>query len=258
MATRSAGRKGKAMLKSLKHGVKKWLRTRDYFLVWVFPEDLTGFDLEDDLRRVIRNDAPVIIDVGANEGQTIAMMQRTFKNPRILAFEPSPRTFPTLKQQNFGPAVTLFHMALGSYTGSLLFHEYERSDLSSALEIAHVPGSPFDKIRELASVEVSVTTLDELAATQKITTIDLLKIDTQGFDLEVLKGADKSLSAGVVNHVLVELNFSCLYKDQASARDIHSFLEERGFALVNYYEQHHFGCALAWCTALFRQQRGKS
>lgn len=237
--------------KSLKTLIKNFLRSRDYFITYVQPSILTGFELEVDLQRVVRNEAPVVIDVGANEGQTIAMMLRNFKKPRIFSFEPSPQTYHHLQQMEFGPAVTLFNMALGAHSGSLLFHEYERSDLSSALEITTDKNNPFCGVRKLESIEVPVSTLDATVSNEKITTIDLLKIDTQGFDLEVLRGADKSLAAGLVKHVLVELNYSRLYEGQASAAAIHAFLSDRGFAVVDYYEKHRIGPALAWCTALF-------
>jgi FkbM family methyltransferase len=239
------------MLGLLKSSIKRWLRKRGYFLLYVKPAELTGFELEEDLRRVVRNEKPVIIDVGGNEGQTIEMMQRTFTAPRILSFEPSPRTFAGLNQRNFGPTVTLINMALGAKAGTLVFHEYERSDLSSALEITSDKVNPFRDVQKLGSIEVPVGTVDATVSTERIAMIDLLKIDTQGFDLEVLRGAENSLSTGVVKHVLVELNFSSLYEGQASAAAIHAFLEERGFALVDYYERHRRGSAMAWCTALF-------
>ena len=47
-----------------------------------------GVDLEEDLRIVVRREAPVCLDIGANEGQTLRLLQRAFQRQRIYAFEP--------------------------------------------------------------------------------------------------------------------------------------------------------------------------
>lgn len=241
------------MFAALKKAIKTSLRRRNFFLTYVFPEDLTGFDLEDDLRRVMGTKPPLIFDVGANEGQTIRMMQRVFGSPRILAFEPSPRAFAALQKEkeNFGPSVSLSPLGLGSSPGRRVLHEYEHNYLDSFHDFADDAGNPFRDIKEHGTVEAAVETVDRIVEREDIERLDLLKIDTQGHDLEVLRGALGCLAAGKIGHVLVEMNYQSLYEGQPSASDLQAFLLTHGFRLVDLYEKHRHQHAIAWCTALF-------
>lgn len=239
------------MFAALKSIIKSCLRRRDYFLFYVNPENLTGFDLEDDLERIITEAQPVIFDVGANEGQTILMLRRVFPSPRILSFEPSPRVFAALAKQSFCSTVRLFNAGLGSVPGSLAFHEFERSDLSSFHELSGSNANPFRDFPKIGTVEVVVDTVDQVVKREGIERLDLLKVDTQGHDLEVLRGARECLAAGKIRLVLVEMNYDSLYEGQASAAEVEAFLLSHGFRLVDLYEKHRKGHAIAWCTALY-------
>jgi hypothetical protein len=103
--------------------------------------------------------------------------------------------------------------------------------------------------------KVSVDTVDNFSEKHSIARINLLKIDTQGYDLEVLHGAKQALAAGTVDNVLVELNFAQIYKFQPSPAEIISYLEDYRFALVDFYEKYRSGNSLAWCTALFSKRQ---
>ena len=97
-------------------------------------------------------------------------------------------------------------------------------------------------------------TLDRFIAAEKIDKIDLLKIDTQGFDLDVLQGAEQALSDELVSNVLVELNFIKMYQGQSSAEEINTYLNKYGFFLVDYYEKVRRSNTIGWCTALFSRR----
>jgi hypothetical protein len=79
----------------------------------------------------------------------------------------------------------------------------------------------------------------------------LLKIDTQGFDLEVLRGAMETLQSGLVKNVLIELSFMKIYQGQGSIPEIIELLDKQGISLIDFYEKIRQGNKLAWCTALF-------
>jgi len=97
--------------------------------------------------------------------------------------------------------------------------------------------------------------VDDFVKENDISSIDLLKIDTQGFDLEVLNGAKASLESGMIKNVLVEINFISMYEKQGSAGDVIRELESVGFVLVDFYEKVRQDKVLAWCTALFANRK---
>ena len=98
---------------------------------------------------------------------------------------------------------------------------------------------------------VEVSTVDEFMAKLDLPALDLLKVDTQGFDLAVLKGAGGALASGRVRTVLVELNFVRMYQGQASAQEITEYLAQHGLYLIDCYDKAREGHTLGWCCALF-------
>ena len=101
---------------------------------------------------------------------------------------------------------------------------------------------------------VRIKTLDWFLEQNRISRVDLLKSDTQGYDLRVLAGASESLRRGLINNVLVELNFVRMYAGQSEPDDILNFLAQHGLFLVDYYEKVRQSQTLAWCTALFTKR----
>jgi len=189
--------------------------------------------------------------VGANEGQTIELFRGIFENPRIYAFEPSSQAFRKLLSQGHGPQVSLHNFALGQRNGEEEFINYENSCLSSFLPLDANKDNPFRALKVKNKEAVDVRTIDWFARENQITKIDLLKIDTQGYDLQVLKGAGDSFQNGLIDNVFIELNFVKLYEDQSGPNQITDFLAERNIHLVDYYEKVRQNHRLAWCTALY-------
>jgi len=93
--------------------------------------------------------------------------------------------------------------------------------------------------------------LDSFVSEHSISRIDLLKIDTQGFEVDVLRGARKSFEAGIVRAVLTELNYVSIYDNQEGYWEIERELAKAGFALIDLYEKVRVGPAINWCNALF-------
>ncbi len=155
---------------------------------------------------VAKRDAPVIFDVGANEGSYAADVLAENPRARIFAFEPHPRTYTRLSKRMSGHTnVMAVNAGCGSATGRLVLYDYAGSE-GSAHASLH-PGV-IETIHHGSSepLEVDVITLDEFAATNRISSIDLLKIDTEGNELEVLKGASRLLSEGRVEAIQFEFN----------------------------------------------------
>jgi len=143
--------------------------------------------------------------------------------------------------------VFLYDYALGAKRQERQFINYEDSCLSSFLPLDPSYDESSESSRELVKVE----TVDHFVSEQSIDSVDLLKVDTQGFDLEVLLGAERALQSGLVRNVLIELNFVKMYEGQASSADIISTLGKSGLFLLDYYEKVRRGHTLAWCNGLF-------
>jgi FkbM family methyltransferase len=204
----------------------------------------------EDMRR-LSPASPLIFDVGANLGQTITEFQARFDAPRIHAFEPGRVAFGALKR-NFGADknVTLSNVALGARAETRIFLEHKRHNMSSFLE----PGPEIqDTISERHPVEI--LTVDDYCDAHEIEKIDILKSDTQGFDLDVLKGAHRTIDRGGVRLAFLEINFSELYKDLPPIDEIFRFFRQHHFSLVAFYRLYYDNNQISWTDALFRYTR---
>lgn len=188
---------------------------------------------------------PVLFDVGANIGQTTRAMLAAFRSPSIRAFEPSPSTFEALRRAVGGrPGVTVEALAMGNAEGVLPFHvTRDHSVNDSLLAPTWNAGG--------AVVEVRVETIDAYCGRHGIESISLLKIDAQGFDLQVLKGARRMLAARRIKLYSCEANFERMYEGQATLRDLLALADEVGYKLVGFYEQTYVKNRLGYLDALF-------
>ena len=231
--------------------IHRALRRFDLKIVRVKPDEVSGIDLQEDVGLILNNDEPVCFDVGANRGQTIRMLQRGLKQPRIHAFEPSSAMFANLKSQWFPRGVSFHQCALGEKPAQLEFINYRSPALSSLLPLDPSPENRFHDVDVVDREMVEVSTVDEFMARLELPALDLLKVDTQGFDLAVLKGAGGALANGRIRAVLVELNFVRMYQGQASAQEITEYLAQHGLYLIDCYDKAREGHTLGWCCALF-------
>lgn len=238
-------------MKILKQWVKQWLWKRGYCLYWNGGELLTGVSLASDLPYIMDRSDPLVFDVGANIGQTIDMILGQFPQAQIIAFEPSSDVFEKLKITHGHRCKQIHNIALGGQNGVCELTQYEKSVFNSLLKLKPSECHNLPEVKEVGTEQVMVRTLDSFVFECGVEELDLLKIDTQGFDLEVLRGAENLLASGKVKRVLVELNFFQMYASEADALTIINFLKERHFHLVDLYEKNRHGRLIAWCTGLF-------
>lgn len=171
-----------------------------------------------------------VIDVGANRGQFLLLAARRFQDASLIAFEPLPQAREVLSRAipRWRP-VRLFDLALSDLTGIAAFHVSRADDSSSLLPISDAQVSTFPGTEEVAELAVRTARLDELLTPDDLVAPVLLKIDAQGGELGVLKGA-----AGLLQHVttvLVECSFTELYEGQPTAEDVVRFVGVQGFRL---------------------------
>lgn len=99
--------------------------------------------------------------------------------------------------------------------------------------------------------KVPVIRLDDYLREQAIDSVYLMKIDVQGFELEVLKGAEGSL--GLIDHIFVESAIQPLYEGAPRFSDVFDYLDSHGFHLMTMRAWHRGNRALVECDMLFRR-----
>lgn len=243
------------MHSGLTNKIKRWLRRHGYDFYRLPSHRLTLRNLEFDLPTIIAGDEPTIFDVGANKGQTIELLLSAAIRPQIFAFEPNPSLAARLREAYGYRGVTVECCALGAKEGKAVFHLMEEDELSSMLSLSSSPDNPFLNTRQNEDIEVPVMSLDQYVATHSIERIALLKIDTQGFDVEVLRGAMVTLERRAVEAVLIEVNFIQMYENQCSFGQIEEFLATYGYGFVNFYEAVRARQVIQWATAFFAKRQ---
>lgn len=147
-------------------------------------------------RQLAATKQPVLFDVGANIGEYTELLLKNFgENARIFSFEPSIATFKTLQKNIKSPKVSLQNKGLGSKNEDIkLFRDHENSTLASA----------FQRSAEGDFELVQIQRIDTFCQENSILAIDFLKIDVEGFEMEVLAGAEAMLAARKIKFVQFE------------------------------------------------------
>jgi FkbM family methyltransferase len=164
-----------------------------------------------------------IVDVGANQGLYALPLSRQAREGRVYAFEPDPKLFATLKnnvQRNSALNVILFNAAAASRPSKLFLRpgRFNRGDN----RIVH------DENASSATVQVDAIPLDDAIADDNI---DLLKIDVQGYEAEVLQGAEKLLRANQRLLIFFEFWPHGLRLAGSGPEELFDLLQRAGFSL---------------------------
>jgi FkbM family methyltransferase len=179
----------------------------------------------------LRNDLRTIVDVGANRGQFTLYALARFPSAHIVAFEPLPAARENMLRLFAGEErVEALPFALGDRDGKVVMHLSAREDSSSLLPVGEGQVSAFPGTDEVGTTNVEVRTLDSVMANRELEKPALLKVDVQGFELPVLRGAGLSLQ--FFDQILIEASFVELYEGQALFPDVSHCIEEHGFHLV--------------------------
>jgi len=184
-----------------------------------------SWNSDDDQKRLIPG-AKVIFDVGANVGQTAKTYRQLFPSAQIWSFEPFPASYESLcrslSDQEFHPiplalsdqvASTTLNIGAASITNSLLRRETDSGK----------------------TILIQTDTVDHFCSEHGIPSIDILKVDVEGAENRVFKGAQKMFSQGAIRSVFVEVYFDPVYEGMPLMWDLHAQLSEFGFRLYGLY-----------------------
>ncbi|WP_261251289.1 FkbM family methyltransferase [Laspinema olomoucense] len=188
-----------------------------------------------------------IFDIGANVGQTAIKFAKKFPNSKIHSFEPIQKTFEELQAnvqtyKNIHPSC----LGFGQKKEKKEIYIYSKSVLASCISESPVMSSK----NSCDVVTLELETIDAYCQKNQISSIDILKVDTEGFDFEVIQGAQKLLENKAINFIYFE--FFYVGNDHSSKLggrliDVHNFLVPFGYRPVSFYtdfihNKHIAGC----------------
>jgi len=164
------------------------------------------------------NHFETVFDVGANFGEWPRYINKLSNTVVTHCFEPEEYAFRELSENNFSSSVRLNRCGLSSKKGSVELHTW----------LGHSGGSSLHNRPSIASERhgtqiVTVTTIDDYCRAEGIAKIDLLKIDTEGHDLEVIKGGKEMIREGKISAIQFEYG-DCWIDSRSFLRDVFDFL----------------------------------
>ena len=178
--------------------------------------------------------ADIVFDIGANVGQSAKLFLSAFPIPVIYCFEPVSDTYRQLQINHKGNNHVKCHqLALGSSKNRGKMVLQGSSDMFFLLGQSNEATANENARNET----VDIVTLDDFCSTKHIDHINYLKIDTEGGDLDVLKGAVGMLAEQKIDFVQVEAGMNPANTRHVSFESIKAFLESHQYFLFGIYEQ---------------------
>lgn len=182
---------------------------------------------------LIYHDINVVLDVGANIGQYGERLRNAGYNKRIISFEPMSNEFKVLKEKCSADSLwECYQIGLGEEYAIMEINISQNSISSSLLPMLHRHETAAPKSVFINKENVQIKRLNDVVPrivdfnSSKI----LLKMDAQGYELSILKGADDILSK--VDMIESELSFVPLYEGQPLITDMVNYLDRKDFTLV--------------------------
>lgn len=175
----------------------------------------------------------IIIDVGAHKGESIKFYNDNFKIKKIYSFEPNKKIFEIIKQKKFDNT-EIFNLGLGDKNETKHLNIYKDTFSSSFNQIDR--SSNYFKKKKTFSFDdyaenkvlSEVITLSNFMRNYKISKVDLLKIDTEGYEIRVLQGIE-SKDFTKIKFVHFEHHYNDMIIKNYTFADIHSLLVRHDF-----------------------------
>lgn len=215
--------------KTIKKYIRKFLEALGVE-VRIRPKYSKVLNYDDIYKNKILSDEPTIFDVGVNKGESIDRFSKIFKSPKIFAFEPNSKVFKIIEEKynnikniklnNLGVAkeecIKPLNITINS--GNSSFHNLEKDSEWIKIRSKQFNTTPANYITD--TIDVKCTTLDKYCEQNNIENIDILKIDTQGYEDEVLSGSSQLIRNKKINFIELEIMFDEVYTKTMSFYDI--------------------------------------
>jgi len=191
-------------------------------------------------------DKPTILDVGANHGLVSMEYCKSFDGGELSLFEPNRNLLKdiegNLSEFNVDWKIQVNQIIVSSDTDIKQLNIAQDDGVSSLLEVeAELLTRNPDAYLSLETIDVESTTLDLYCESNvpQSNLIDILKIDTQGNDLDVLTGAENLLKENKINIIGCELYFAKAYIGQCKPHQVMSYLDSFGYHLFSFDRLSH-------------------
>ena len=201
----------------------------------------------DDIYKLKINNNPIIFDIGANQGQSIERFKKLFPQTIIHAFEPIEFEFIKLKkkyqdEQNIiinnlavGDQEEIKDLYITTKTENTSFNKLRKNSQWLKERSKQFKTSENEYTKKIQKTQI--VTLDSYCKKNDIQSIDILKIDTQGYEDKVLKGCEYIFKKNLVKAVETEIMFDDVYERYLTFTDIEKNLLPYNFrfsAIENY------------------------
>jgi len=198
------------------------------------------------LKKKKLNNFNLVLDVGAHRGETINKFLKNFKIKKIISFEASPKNFLKLKNnlkklskkfQN--SEIIIENIALSNEKKEIQFKQFAESSSSTISEIDESSSyykkkykilNLFGNKKNYQIINLQTLKLSDYLFEHKIGTIDFLKIDTEGTELEIIQGLDKNIEK--VKLIMFEHHFDNMIKKKYTFRIINDYLLRNNFKKI--------------------------
>ena len=185
------------------------------------------------LKRRLNKRMRVIFDVGANVGEWSLNALRWAKKAKVYAFEPFPETFNVLKKKVRNRRFLPFSLALSSETGQKEGWDWGSTPADRKTRLNGLYYRPILKgqlKKEASKVTLKTTSVDDFCAKNKIKYIDYLKIDTEGSEVDVIRGASQMIDQGKVGIIQFEYG-GCYIDSKTTLKEIYTRLKKKGYSI---------------------------
>ena len=192
------------------------------------------------------NQFNLVLDVGAHKGETINLFLKNFKIKKIISFEASPKNFEFLKakcdhfkKKYINTNIIMENIALGDENKVHSFKQFNESSSSTIAEIDENSSyykkkykilNFFGKDKNYKTIEIQTNKLCDYMDENKLNFIDFLKIDTEGFECEILKGLENKITN--VKIIMFEHHYDNMIKKKYTYSDINKYLSSKSFRKI--------------------------
>ena len=195
------------------------------------------------LKKEKLNNLNLVLDVGAHKGESISFFLKNFNLKKIISFEASPYNFNILKKNltklqnlNKNTEIKVENLALGNSNNLIKLKQFNESSSSTFSKINKDSVyykrkmkllNFFDLKKNFFEVEVNLSTLNTYVKNNNIQFVYILKIDTEGYEFEILKGLEEKIK--LINLIIFEHHYDDMIQKNYTFGDINKILINNNF-----------------------------
>lgn len=164
------------------------------------------FVIDSVLRTHLKSAKPTFFDVGGNVGDYSVDLRQAFPTAVIFAFEPNINTYRVMVEKLAPLEIVCLNLGLSSRSDSTVMYTYEDDLITGHASVYRDALSVLHRSNRIREVEFKSMTLDEFAEQHHVDFIDFLKIDTEGHEMDILRGATRMLAGNKIRVIQFEFN----------------------------------------------------